>query len=389
MAEHSAVGPSGADRWMNCPGSVRLTDGIPDVSSGYAAYGTVGHGVAERCRSKGVPADEYLGRLVAVEIAGQPAEIEIDTEMVAAVNVFLEYVNSIPSDVQLFEQRVSYAEHVPQWGGGFGTADDIRVNGPLVTITDLKLGKGVRVHAPKNSQLMLYAVGFLSEFGWMYPDIKKIMLVICQPRLDHLSEWEITTEDLLDWLTEKVIPAARLTEDADAPVRPGRWCQFCRIRDRCRARANFVLSVTDKMDEATIDNQELALILPHLDAIRGFANDCERLAHSEISAGSQVGDFKLVEGRSNRSWTDAEKAENSMRKTYKLKKADIYAPPKVLSPTQFEKRFGKKHPVMARYSHKPQGKPVLVEGSDPRPRFEVNAAEEFAGMEEFQAEITS
>jgi hypothetical protein len=380
LPAHSPLGPSSASRWINCPGSVLLTEGVPDKSSIYAAYGTVAHTVAEKCRQQDRPADAFFDWRMKTEVDGKQVEITVDRAMVDGVNVFLEYVNSIPCDVALTESRLSYDSLIP---GGFGTVDDIRINGTHCTVTDLKFGTGVKVYAKENEQMMLYAVGFLLDLGWMYEGIETFTLVISQPRLDHLDEWDISVKDLMEWMTTVAVPAAETAMEEDALVTPGRWCQFCKIRDRCRSRVNFVLSISDKMESAVIDNYELSLILPHLATIRGFANDMEALAHSEISAGSVVGDYKLVEGRSNRSWIDPETAEKSMKSTYKLSKKSIYSVPKLLSPTQFEKLFGKKHPILSRFVHKPIGKPVLVEGSDPRPRFEVNAREEFDGMEQF------
>jgi len=45
---HARLSPSSGERWMTCPGSVKLTEGIEDKGSSYAAEGTAAHEMAER-----------------------------------------------------------------------------------------------------------------------------------------------------------------------------------------------------------------------------------------------------------------------------------------------------------------------------------------------------
>jgi hypothetical protein len=59
-------------------------------------------------------------------------------------------------------------------------------------IIDFKGGRGVRVDADHNSQLMLYALGALTEFDALY-DIRSVRMTIVQPRLGGISTFEITT----------------------------------------------------------------------------------------------------------------------------------------------------------------------------------------------------
>lgn len=376
QAAHHPLGPSAAHRWLNCPGSVRLTAEIEDEQSMYSAEGHAAHYVSELCRKKGQPASEYLGYTDENMVWPDGKPIVCDQEMVDGVQYFLDYVNALPGE-PFYELRVSYSQWIP---GAFGTADDIRIAEPVCYVSDFKYGKGVQEWAEKNAQLMLYGAGTLEELEHLY-EIEEFRLAIIQPRLDHVSEWSLTRKELLRWLRDVAAPGARETEEEHAEVKPGPWCQFCKIKLRCRERANWVLGVTDEAGPL-FDNAELALVLPHLDAIRGWCNDMEQLAMSEIQKGSRVGDYKLVEGRSNRSWRDEEKAIRALRNTYKLKVNDIQ-PRKLLSPPQLEKLVGKKHPIFQgdRYVYKPQGRPKLAPGSDSRPSFEIDPQKEFDSVE--------
>jgi len=45
--KHSKYSPSGAHRWVNCPASIKLCEGLESKSSKYAAEGTDAHEVCE------------------------------------------------------------------------------------------------------------------------------------------------------------------------------------------------------------------------------------------------------------------------------------------------------------------------------------------------------
>lgn len=384
LPDHSARGPSGGPRWldreepdnpdlrMGCPASVRLSDGAPDTLSIFAAEGTAAHWINELCAIFEVPVSEYLGHTDKHMPHPDGSTIVCDQEMVDGVQSFRDYVNSFPSDVTFAEIKVTYMDWVED--DGFGTADDIRIleSEGLCRVTDLKYGKGVQVYAPWNVQLMLYALGAWSTFSHLY-EWDRFILAINQPRLDHIDEWEISVKDLLEWANTVVRPGAELTRDPNAPIRPGEWCQFCRIKTRCRTRARFVMDISDGLE--LMSNEELALALPHLDAIRAWCNDVEQVSLSEVNKGSRVGGYFLAEGRSNRAWRDSEAVERSMR-NYKFRMKEIF-PPTLISPTQFEKLAGKKHPILKKHVFKPQGKPVLVPPGSRRKAYALSAETEF------------
>ena len=93
------------------------------------------------------------------------------------------------------EKRVDFSQYVPD---GFGTADCILLSGNTLHVVDLKYGKGVPVSAEENPQMMLYALGAYQAYSFLY-DIRNIHLVIVQPRLDSITEWECSLEELLEF----------------------------------------------------------------------------------------------------------------------------------------------------------------------------------------------
>jgi len=189
MGSHSIYGPSSAHRWLRCPGSIKAEEAMPEEKeSPYAAEGSAAHKLAEICLDLGTNADEHIHDTIQVD---DEHTWDVDKEMADYVQEYVDYVRNIGGH-QEYEQEVSYDDCVP---GGFGTADAIVTKDETLFVIDLKYGKGVKVDAPENPQGMLYALGALSERD-TFQSFDKVMIVIHQPRLNHVSEWETTPEDL-------------------------------------------------------------------------------------------------------------------------------------------------------------------------------------------------
>lgn len=388
---HSPLGPSSASRWLNCPGSVALCAGIPDTDSSFALEGTAAHTLSEWCRRDNKRAEKYLGKIISTrKVSGGFHEIEVNQEMVDGVQAFIDYVNEIPADVQIVEGRVKYTSWVKT---GWGTLDDARiyVKKRRCKVTDFKYGKGVQVYAKENSQLKLYALGVFEDYGHLY-DIDEFELCVHQPRLDHIDEWVVSTADILRWAEEVVRPGALATENPMAEIKAGEWCQFCRVKAICATRAEFMrelvvndfedLDAAQLRDVKLISNTDLAeKYLPHISAVKAWCKDIDDYALSQLQKGHEVGDYKLVEGRSKRSWTESvEKMMTVFKNIRPRMQVDTYAPRELITAPAAEKILGKKHAVMNKYVTKAAGKPVMVAGSDKRPALKVDPNAEFLDL---------
>ena len=365
---HSPLGPSSADRWINCPGSVNATRGIADTSSEFAAEGTFAHGIAEMARKDNKPAKKFIGHADTVD----GYDFECDADMAQHVQYFIDYVNQFECDENLNEGRVKYDSWVED---GFGTLDAALLDDGQVIVADLKYGKGIQVFAEDNSQLKLYALGIFQEYGDMY-DISTFRLCIVQPRLDWIDEWEISVEELLVWAEETVEPAADLALTDTAPFKSGKHCQWCKIKTTCRTRTETIkATLLDEIDEIRdaneINEEELGEIMDMVPQIKKWCSDIEAETEKLVLDGHQIigGDglaYKMVAGRGSRQWDDADAAEKSMR-NYKVKVSDIFTR-KLVSPAQAEKlkSIGKGHPMLKKHVVSKPGKPTLVPGSDKR-----------------------
>ena len=223
---HSPLGPSSAERWLNCPGSTG------QGQTEYAAEGTAAHSLSEWVRN-GQPLLSYKGKLLVV---GE-YQFKVGKNMMDSVQTFVTETGKEGPGVALVEERVSYYEVVPD---GFGTLDHARLNEGLARVKDFKHGKGVVVNAKENPQLMLYAFGTYLKYRWLY-DFDKFILSICQPRVRHFDDWEISLGHLLQWVYDVVRPGAKRVHP-DAPRVAGSWCKFCGHKNTCPVRAVYKIS---------------------------------------------------------------------------------------------------------------------------------------------------
>ena len=380
MSAHSILGPSSAERWLHCPGSVAATKDIKEEPSRYAAEGTVAHRVADNCLQQGRAPGSWLGQTLVAD----GFEIIVTDEMVRAVETYLEYVDDLPG-TKFHESRVEYRGWV---AGGFGTLDFAAVDGAVCHIVDFKYGQGVQVHATDNAQLKLYALGFYELYGWMQP-LTHFVLHIVQPRLEFVDRWEIGLSDLQQWASLTVRPKALEALSDNASFATGDWCRFCKIRATCRVRAQAVLETaidgfTDIGEGETkvvaqLSNDEIARALGQVENIKRWCTDLKNYALSARSKGESIGDWKVVSGRSTRVYSlpPEQVADRLIDRGFST--GLIYAPPVLLSPAQLEKKIDKK--VVAEFVEKRPGPPTLVPGSDPRPEI-VLTDSEFSDVEE-------
>ena len=375
MTSHAKLSASGSTRWMNCPGSVELEDQFPDVENEYASYGTNAHKLAEYCLTH---------ELVAHEYPKDNQDIEVDDEMIAGVQEYLNFVRSLTGEC-FIEQRVDFSPWVP---GGFGTADLICIDDNTLTVVDLKFGKGIRIFAEDNTQGILYALGAWHEYGFMF-NIETIKIVIVQPRLDHVDEWEIDLEDLKVW-GNVIRERAEVALSEDAPLIPGEdQCRFCRAKGACRALAEHNVSLAAQdfstLEEPVklsnpllLDNEEIGVLLHQTQMFSDWIKALEGHALEEMLAGREIHGFKLVEGRSLRTWKDASTAVYELE-SFGLTDEELYSR-KLQSPAQVEKVFKSKkinQSLIEQLITKPPGKTTFAPVGDKRPAIQPSITTDF------------
>ena len=376
---HAILSPSGASRWLTCTPSARLELNFPDKAGQAAKEGTLAHSLGEliiRNKAQMITKQKYQSDLKKIKADSLYEDNMFDYAENYALFVLERFAEaqSRTKDAQLFlETKLDLIAYVPD---GFGTGDVIIIADGVLDIIDLKYGKGVSVSAEENKQMMLYGLGALKEFDFLF-DIETVRMTIYQPRLDNISTYETAVSALRNWANNELIPKAKLAFDGEGEFVPGKHCQFCKAKNTCRALAeeNLQIAKYDFAVAATLTDAEVADILKRIDLLTNWATSIKEFALTEaIENGKKWDGFKLVEGRSNRVYTDEETiAKVLVERGFK---EDAIYTKKILGITAMEKVITKAefNTLLGDYIIKPQGKPTLVELSDKRPELNSNEA---------------
>lgn len=369
--QHALLSASSAHRWLHCTGSPLLEKEFPDTTSVYAKEGTLAH---ELCELKLKKYTTVMPKGTYTRAHNKITKSELwQNEMESTSETYLEYVKGIMlackiAPAVLIEKRVDFSRYVPE---GFGTADCLILAGDTLHVIDYKHGKGVVVDADHNPQMMLYALGAIDELSLLYR-FKSIHMVIVQPRVNNISEFTMTADELREWGESVVKPMAEAAISGKGEFEAGDWCRFCRAKQQCKTRyeSNDSLypELSERHDPRLITLDELGEYLKRGRDMAAWLEDMKEYALSESLAGAEVPGWKAVEGRGRRAFTDTDEAVDTLIKNG-IDESVLYER-RVLTLAQMEKAVGKKAfgEIVGNLVVKNPGKPTLVEESDKRPK---------------------
>lgn len=367
--KHAKLSASGSKKWLNCPLSVKLKSKIPNESSTYAEEGTKAHELSElKLRRK----LNLIGNKV---YADELSKLSFDDEMDKYTDYYCDAVLGIVYKYDLnysmvkLEERVDFSPWVIE---GFGTSDVIVISNNVLEIIDLKYGKGVLVSAENNPQLMLYALGVLNDYGYLY-NIEKVIMTIVQPRLDNISSFSISIPELLEWGKDVRVRASK-AYNGEGECVVGNHCDdgFCRARAICKAYADNKLEIAkhEFKDPEELDVNDLSDILSKIDKLVAWGNIVKKYALNQALDGVTINGYKLVEGRSNRAYGVDESKIASILISNGYDEHEIYEK-SIKSVSSMEKWLGKNKfkSILGELVIKTPGKPTLVPVDDPRQEF--------------------
>jgi hypothetical protein len=373
---HALLSASSSSRWLKCPPSALAASLYPSTDTAYTREGTLAHEVAEVVARNLVDKGEcWIRRVdgVIVEIEGYvPAPGSVTEEMLDCASDYGLYIQErikSPDAVVLLEQRLDFFPWVPD---GFGTGDCLILQGRHLDVIDYKYGQGVEVSAVDNSQMRLYGLGALHEFGEIY-DVDSVSLHIFQPRKDNISVETLTAAELLAWGAE-IRPVAALAAEGKGEHTPGAHCRFCPHAGVCPALAEQCMSQFTRYGGAglvpSLSSESVAAILAEEAVITAWLKAVKDRALASLMEGAEIPGYKVVAGRASRTWADElEMAEVLYKAGYTREQITRT---EVLSPAAMEKAIGKKKvsELVAGHILTMPGAPTVAPVSDKRPVFD-------------------
>lgn len=380
---HALLGPSSAKQWMTCTPSARFGAQFEDSTSEYASEGSYAHLMAEHfiryelgmipmaAFNKGYH-DFKKGRFYSDEMANH-------------VSTFAKWVKGIvePGDSVFLEQQLRLDKWIPE---GFGTGDVIIVNDKHIHVIDLKYGKGVPVSAEQNPQLMCYGLAAADTYRMLY-DFETVKVTIYQPRIeDGITEAEYPLDVLLIWAELELKPAAEKAWAGEGQFVPGDHCRFCRGKAHCDARMQATAGEAFFIDEPSevmvmkpnqLSEQDMERWVRYSGPLIKWLGDLQKYAMKTALEGKVWPGLKLVEGRSNRVYSDKPALISALTKS---DYTGFMKPPTLIGVGAMEKLLGAKgfRTFVEPYIIKPTGKPALVGEEDKRPALDATTAAQAA-----------
>lgn len=343
---HSKFSASGSQRWLNCPGSIALTEKAPEpVESIYAKEGTDAHHCLEVLLKAHIDGRIDKGRAFLED--DYPSDMIDHAEDAAREIVGMRIRGGITGDI-LCETRVDLSFVAPDM---FGTVDVaiIREFGRL-TVIDYKYGAGIPVEPDDNSQLLYYALGIAYEYAYAFDEVE---LVVIQPRAEHFlgttRKWVTPIETLYKWRDTFTRGVAK-AKKPDAKLKSGDWCKFCPATPICPKLSTDALELA-QIEFSPADPDPNALVVPDpsivpahklgdlitaCDLLETWIKGVREHTFNEIKSGKEVPGYKLVEKRAHRKWSSEGQVAKAAAGLYG--EENIFVK-KLLSPAQMEKQF--------------------------------------------------
>jgi hypothetical protein len=371
MSDHSTNSPSAMFRTMLCAGSKQLELDRPNTMNDHAIGGHVAHILAAKSAEAGVKAITFVSTVITID----DLNMTVTPEMAEHVQTYLDKLHQYKGNGQLLvERKLDFSSSLTT-EDAWGTSDAVVLNQNEYQIHDFKYGRGHRVEALNNPQLGLYALGALDEFGLM--GIERVVMVIHQPRLNHVSEWVATVDELFAF-AQQVKSAIALAAQPNAPLTPGiEQCRYCRAKAICPALEKLALDeFSDLSDPKVVSNTRLGQARAKIELIQAWCGAITQETENRMSKGEPVPGMKFVLGkRGQRRWSDVQQV-SQLLKGMRLRDSEIFDAA-LISPATAEKLFKtntigpRQWAALQPLITQAEPQPIVVPVNDPRPEIDL------------------
>lgn len=376
---HSILAPSSKE-WFHCGYATRFLANKGEETSEASEFGSECHLLAENYIRKSLKLEDYESNDKKSIEEIKKSFKHYSEEMERLANGYADFVISTydyeakrtgEKPVILIEQLLDM-DYAPDT---HGTLDCGIISGDTLTIIDNKTGFiKVTVFDEKlnelNSQLAIYGLYAYKAYKDFFP-IKKIRLVVYQQRINNISEYLLTAEELEKWERERLIPAAQEALSEEAKANTGVWCKYCPGRNVCRKRAEDALEAVKEVNKPEfMTDEEIEAILPKLDSVISYIDSIKEYCLKKALEGKKWRGFKVVESVTKRKLSD----EDEVAKIISDNGYDPFAPKKLLPISELQKMLGKTqfNDLVGGYMIKPKGQAVLAPESDAREELIIN-----------------
>jgi hypothetical protein len=300
MTGHAVFAPSSAARWLKCPPSATLSQGLPDRPSPAALEGTRVHGVVERTLRTG-----EIPPLPAPWLP--PSKNMPDHEVAMYVK---DYVKQLSGGHLLIEEQVFLTKEC------WGHLDVGHLGEEIITLLDFKNG-GWDIEARDNKQMMTYAATFLDE----YPNVEWFRLVIFQPnswmnkvKPDQQDGFKqhMHSRTEIEAHRQQVLAAISYS----GPPLPGPQCRWCNAFSRCPAMSNdagFLMGAISR-DPQVLLPVELVRMLRIIRGVSDMKELLENELTSRLKEGATLEGAELKPMRKWTAWNDERQAAETLWK---------------------------------------------------------------------------
>jgi hypothetical protein len=292
--EHAKFSASGSYRWTNCSASLSLEENIVSLDSSFSKEGVFAHDVAYKTVTNNLDEED---------------KIFITDEMLSSAKLYASYIDNLTTDKSenYFEKKVYFGDSINVDDSlAFGTADAIIYNAESKTlhVIDYKYGKGIKVDAKDNTQLILYAIGAYQELSKdKDKDINTITIHIVQPRINNFNFHSFSLEELVNvWIP---FFKQKIEIIKTKPVfNPSYFvCKFCKAKPICSALKSKTIDLHSFISQnskiESVKEDEIKdillnsnLILDYLTSIKDYVYN--KALESEIFAGHTIAKGKSV-----------------------------------------------------------------------------------------------
>jgi hypothetical protein len=409
LPQHSPVGFSSRKRWSECPGSIKLSEGIPSRSSKFADEGTAAHALQEYCLRKGTEAIDMIGTDLAYEDHGVDKAFIVTDEMATHIqdvltNIRCELLEDLDYELLVEERFHLHQLHKDLFGTG-----DVAIWFPKarkLQVRDLKYGAGVAVEiededGEANVQLEGYALGALLKFPEWKP--VEVEIVIDQPRAFHadgatrrktlpVSYFVDMAADLVDEVnrTEQATRDWSLHDPIgwqERYLKQGDHCRWCpaapvcpKLKGKAQELAKQVFAPPAAGASNGYDAKALAETLDWLPILEAWIKNVREFSYSEAEKGHEIPNYKLVEKRATRKWRlEGDALAEKLEFGSLLLEADLIWEKSIKSPAVIEKLLPKdKRALLDELCVKESSGHTLVHQTDKREAVKLDAKSVFS-----------